>query len=254
MRFIMQARTLLRVSGSDARSFLNGLVTNDVGRIDQGLVYTALLTPQGKFVADFMMMADGDAVLLDVASSHGQLLATRLGLYKLRAKVDIAPDPRMVSRGIDDPPAGALSDPRHPSLGWRAYSRASGSGIDDWKARRVAHCIPETGIELTPDTYILEAGFERLNGVDFRKGCFIGQEIVARMHHKTELRKGLVVVKVDGNAPPVGTAITSDGRELGVLYTSAGDRAIAQLRLDRAGTEMQSGQARLAWDGTRWFS
>ena len=107
-------------------------------------------------------------------------------------------------------------------MGWRLYGAEGGDDGTDWDAIRVAHVIPETGIELTPDTYILEAGFERLHGVDFRKGCYVGQEVTARMKHKTELRKGLVQVAVEG-AAPVGTPIlTGDGREAGVLYTQSG--------------------------------
>ena len=115
---------------------------------------------------------------------------------------------------------------------------------------RVAHLIPETLIELIPDeTYILEAGFERLNGVDFRKGCYVGQEVTARMKHKTELRKGLALVDITGAAPP-GTPITADGKEAGMLFTRSGDRAIAHLRFDRADGPLRAGAAdvRLAHD------
>ena len=107
---------------------------------------------------------------------------------------------------------------------------------------RVAHCIPESGIELTPDTYILEAGFERLRGVDFSKGCYVGQEVTARMKHKTSLRKGLAIVEVMGDAP-LGAQITADGRAAGRLFTRSGDRAIAHLRFDRADGDMAAGVA-----------
>ncbi|MEY8842720.1 folate-binding protein YgfZ, partial [Cribrihabitans sp. XS_ASV171] len=109
----------------------------------------------------------------------------------------------------------------------------------------VAHCIPESGIELTSDSFILEAGFERLHGVDFRKGCYVGQEVTARMKHKTELRKGLTIVEVEGNAPP-GTEITADGKPAGTLFTTSGDRAIAYLRFARASDDMQAGPARVS--------
>jgi folate-binding protein YgfZ len=115
----------------------------------------------------------------------------------------------------------------------------------DWDAIRVEHLIPETGRELLPEeTYVLEAGFERLHGVDFRKGCYVGQEVTARMKHKTELRKGLARVRLAGEAQE-GSTITADGREAGVLHTRSGNRALAFLRYDRAGGEMQAGSARL---------
>ena len=140
--------------------------------------------------------------------------------------------------------AGALPDPRHPALGWRLYGGTDLSQDVDWDALRVAHAVPQAGIELTPETYILEAGFERLNGVDFRKGCFVGQEIVARMKHKTTLRKGLARVAITGAAEP-GTEITADGKSAGVLHTVAGDSGLAFLRFDRAEGDMQAGDARL---------
>ena len=126
--------------------------------------------------------------------------------------------------------------------------RGDGPRID-WDALRVANCIPQSGVELIPDeTYILEAGFERLHGVDFRKGCYVGQEVTARMKHKTELRKGLAPVAVDGPAAP-GTEITADGKTAGTLLTRAGDRAIAYLRFDRANGEMRAGAARVTRTG-----
>ena len=136
-----------------------------------------------------------------------------------------------------------MQDPRHAALGWRFYGDSDVSDGTDWDAIRVAHLIPETGIELTPETYVLETGFESLHGVDFKKGCYVGQEIVARMKHKTELRKGLAQDDISG-AAPVGTPIlTGDGREAGTLFTQSGGKAIAYLRFDRATGPMQAGSA-----------
>lgn len=233
-------RTILRITGTDARDFLQGLVTNDVARIDRdGIVYAALLTPQGKYIADFFLVTNEDGILLDVASALAPALMQRLTMYKLRADVRIEETTLNVSRGTGPAPEGALPDPRHPALGWRLYGAAEGDDGTDWDALRVEHLIPETGEELTPDTFILETGFDRINGVDFRKGCYVGQEVTARMRHKTELRKGLVRVAVEGDAAP-GAAITADGKAAGVLHTRAGDMAIAYLRFDRAEGDMQA--------------
>ncbi|MCE8525808.1 folate-binding protein YgfZ [Ruegeria pomeroyi] len=241
----MPSRRILRLSGADTDSFLQGLVSNDIRKLDQGLVYAALLTPQGKYLADFFLCRDGDSVLLDIAESLADATLKRLSMYKLRAVVEIGDSGLHLQRGTGPAPAGALPDPRHPALGWRAYTAAPESDDgSDWDAIRVAHCIPETGIELTPDSYLLESGFEALNGVDFRKGCYVGQEVTARMKHKTELRKGLARVAIDGPAEP-GTEITADGKPVGTLHTRAGDRAIAYLRFDRASGEMQAGEAQL---------
>ena len=237
-------RRLYRLTGGDARHFLQGLITNDLSGIDHGLVYTAMLTPQGKYIADFFLLAEGDAILLDVTEDIGPALVQRLSMYKLRADVQIDEAALAVRRGTGPAPEGALPDPRHPALGWRLYGAEAGDDGTDWDAIRVTHCIPETGIELTPDTFILEAGFERLHGVDFRKGCYVGQEVTARMKHKTALRKGLVRVGVTG-AAPVGTEITAGEKPAGVLYTQSGGFGIAYLRLDRATGPMQAGAAQV---------
>jgi tRNA-modifying protein YgfZ len=240
-------RTVLKITGADRRDFLQGLVTNDLKKLDTGAVYAALLSPQGKYLADFFLIDAGDAILVDVASGLAEGLVRRLTLYKLRADVAVAATDLKVSRGLGAPPPGALADPRHPALGWRCYgAETGGPAVTDWDALRIEHLIPESGAELVPDeTYILEVGFERLNGVDFRKGCYVGQEVTARMKHKTDLRKGLARVTVEGPAAP-GTPITAGGKEAGTLLTRSGDRALAFLRFDRAQGEMAAGAARVA--------
>ncbi|MCF2869924.1 folate-binding protein [Octadecabacter sp. G9-8] len=240
----MTDRTLIGLTGPDAADLLQGLVTNDVTKSRDALVYAALLTPQGKYIADFFITTRGDTILIDVATSHAPTLAQRLAMYRLRADVQIDEMPLVVSRGTGPAPDGALPDPRHPDLGWRMYSDTNQSDDTDWDALRVAHIIPETGIELTPDTYILEAGFERLNGVDFKKGCYVGQEIAARMKHKTELKKGLTQVEIEGSAP-MGSDITADGKPAGTLFTQSDGRALAHLRFDRATGDMKAGDALL---------
>ena len=228
-------RRVYAVTGADRLAFLQGMVSNDVlplGRGD-GAVWTALLTPQGKYLADFLLVAQGDRLLLDIKDSIAEGTVRRLSMYRLRADVKFALSSLTVSRGLGAPPPGAIADPRHPSLGWRGYGAAGGVPEIDWDAIRVAHCIPETGIELIPDdSYLLESGFERLHGVDFRKGCYVGQEVTARMKHKTELKKGLITVKIEGNAPP-GTPILQGQKPAGTLFTHSQGRAIAYLRFDR---------------------
>lgn len=237
-------RAVVRIGGPDREAFLQGLVSNDVRRLKQGMVYAALLTAQGKYLADFFLVPAGDAILLDVAAPLADGLMRRLALYRLRAAVTIEATTLHVRRGIGPAPAGAFADPRDPALGWRAIGpEPGGAPSDGWDALRVAHLIPETLIELIPDeTYILEAGFERLNGVDFRKGCYVGQEVTARMKHKTDLRKGLALVSVSGAAGP-GTAITAEGKEAGMLFTRAGGLALAHVRFDRAQGPMLAGSA-----------
>ena len=240
----MTDRTVIALGGADRVSFLQGLVTNDVEKAAGGIIYTALLTPQGKFIADFFVLGQDDRLLIDVASSHAPTLAQRLMMYRLRAAITIEETDIIVSRGTGGAPDGALTDPRHASLGWRAYGNSDINDDTDWAAMRVDLMIPETGNELTPETYILEAGFETLNGVDFKKGCFVGQEIVARMKHKTVLKKGLAKVQITGAASP-GDAITADGKAVGTLHTVSGNTGLAYLRFDRATGTMQAGNATL---------
>ena len=243
-------RKVLKIGGADRVHFLQGLVTNDLRRLDAGLVYAALLSPQGKYLADFFLKDEGDAILLDADSDQAPGLAQRLGLYRLRADVSIEDSGLSLRRGTGPAPEGALPDPRHPDLGWRAYGSDGGDDGTDFDAIRVAHCIPEAGIELVPnDTFSLEAGFERLHGVDVRKGCYVGQEVTARMKHKTELRKGLATVEVDGAAPPGTPLVSEDGREAGTLFTQSGGRGIAYLRFDRATGPLRAGAATVRLSG-----
>ncbi|MEX5727099.1 folate-binding protein YgfZ [Rhodovulum iodosum] len=237
-------RTVIAITGADRRHFLQGLVSNDVTDLSGRLVYAALLTPQGKYLADFFLTEQGETILLDIKSELAPGLMQRLTMYKLRADVALKETGLHVQRGLGPAPEGALADPRHPDMGWRAYTEAPGTAPEiDWDARRVANCIPETGVELIPnETFLLEAGFERLNGVDFHKGCYVGQEVTARMKHKTELKKGLATVLIAGDAP-VGSEITADGKPAGTLFTRADGQAIAYLRFDRAAGPMQAGDA-----------
>ena len=245
----MSARHIFRFTGPDTRDFLQGLITNDVNKMDTGLVYAALLTPQGKYMADFFLAASGDDVLLDAQADQADMLRTRLGMYKLRADVTIEDAGLFLHRGLGDTPVDGLADPRNPALGWRAYrDHPADEPAIDWNALHVAHLIPQGGVELTPDTFILEAGFEALNGVDFRKGCYVGQEVTARMKHKTTLRKGLVQVAVSGDAA-TGTDIMAGEKVAGTLLSRTEDQAIAYLRFDRAQGPMQAEAAKVTWAG-----
>jgi tRNA-modifying protein YgfZ len=280
--FVDESRAVVRMTGGAARDVLQGVVTNDVSRATPGAaVYAALLTPQGKYLFDFFLL-DGGAVgdepgtvLIDVARDRAGALAQRLKMYCLRrdAKVEgesplgvalLWPEGETPSGHPEAPNWApnrglAVPDPRSGELGWRLYAEspevaladtgAATAGRADYDALRVMHLVPETGVELVPeDTFILEAGFERLHGVDFRKGCYVGQEVTARMKHKASLRRGLVQVAVEGTATP-GTPITADGKPTGTLFTVAGGRGLAELRLDRAGPGMRAGEARVDYLG-----
>ena len=250
-------RALLSIAGEDARDWLQSLVTNDVRRLAPGrAVYAALLSAQGKYLFDFFLVdAGGGRILLDVAADRAAALLPRLNLYRLRRKVAVEPAEGWgvaLLWGGDGVPEAALAvpDPRDPALGWRLYGPDAApppgtapASVDDYDAIRIRLAVPESGADLIPDdSYILEAGFERLNGVDFRKGCYVGQEVTARMHHKTELRKGLRRVRIEGTAPPPGAELlTAEGKVAGTLHSAAGDIGLANVRFDRIGGPLTAG-------------
>ena len=241
-------REILKITGDDREHFLQGLVTNDVTRLKDGLVYTAMLTPQGKYIADFFLVPAEGAILLDVDAQLAAMLSQRLTMYKLRSKVAIEAAGLHMHRGLGAHPDDGFADPRHAGLGWRAYrTEPQGEDETDWTALRIALGVPETGAELGPDTFILEVGFERLHGVDFKKGCYVGQEVTARMKHKTELRKGLARVQADGPLSP-GDEILSDGKPAGTVLSVAGNTALAYLRYERAEKGIEAGGQALRFE------
>lgn len=247
---LVTGRQVIMMGGKDALPFLQGLVTNDVLPLakGRGIVWTALLSPQGKYLADFFVVSTGSALLLDLPDSLSDSTLQRLGMYRLRADVIFERSAMTVQRGLGPAPVDALADPRHPDLGWRRYAETSDSVSFDDAAIRVRLAIPETGVELIPgESYILENGFDRLNGVDFRKGCYIGQEVTARMKHKTELRKGLTRVRVS-QPVAVGTPIMSGDKEAGTLWTQADGYGIAYLRFDRCDPPLTAGPATVTLD------
>jgi folate-binding protein YgfZ len=257
--FLDDRRAVLRIEGADARDWLQGLVTNDVRRLAPGApLYAALLTPQGKYLFDFILVEGPDgAIWLDVAADRAAALAQRLGMYRLRRAVTVAPtDLRVALAWGARPETGAVvvADPRDARLGWRLYGSDPAAGLTpatraDYDALRVRLAVPDSGVELVPDdSYILEAGLDRLNGVDFRKGCYVGQEVTARMRHKTELRKGLVRVRVQGEAPPGTPVTTADGRAAGTLFTVADGHGLAHLRFDRMDGPLTAGPAAVTAD------
>lgn len=242
----MTARQVFEVTGEDCEDFLQNLVTSDVARLADGLVWTALLTPQGKYLADFFLVPAEHAIWIDVAASLAPGLVQRLSMYKLRADVQIEALGVVVAQGLGETPEGAFPDPRDPGLGWRAYDGRMGE-VPDFDAHRIALGVPESGVELIPnESFPLEVCFEQFQGVDFKKGCYVGQEVTARMKHKTELRKGLRQVRVEG-AAPVGTEIVNEaGKVAGVLYSQADGVGLAHLRFDRVDDVMTAGDARVS--------
>jgi len=254
-------RGVIRVQGADARTFLDGLFTCDIDRVAPGRPrFGALLTPQGKILFDFIVFeaprdADG-GYCLDVPGVHVPDLAKRLTFYKLRAKVTIedASERLSVVAGWGDAPKpdGALAapDPRLPALGWRAvvgadeapaYARTPPAA---YHAHRIALGVPEGGKDfLFNDAFPHEALMDQLHGVDFDKGCYVGQEVVSRMQHRGTARTRIVpVVYLDGFVAEPGAEVTAGEKTLGKTGTGANGRGLAMLRLDRAADALAAGE------------
>ena len=243
----MVDRTVLCVSGPDAKSFLQNLVTNDVNKLNDNIIYSALLNPQGKLVTDFFLVDFGQKILIDVNSKASDNLLKLLNLYKLRAEIGIEKTDLKVSTGLKNKPEKGLEDPRNPKMGWRYYSNEDLSEKNiDWEKLRIENLIPEFGKELSSDSYILEYGFENLNGVDFKKGCYVGQEVTARMKHKSKLRKGLALVGTTGSVP-FDTPINANDKIVGKVFSSTKNQALAYLRFEFTSQKMMAGEIEVTY-------
>jgi tRNA-modifying protein YgfZ len=241
---ILDDRSVIALSGGEARDFLQGLITNDMASCAPGRpIYTGLLTPQGKILFDFFVLEHDGVLLIDCAKERASDLLKRLAMYRLRAKIEIASRPQLavaaVWGGAWTSPL-ACADPRLPALGQRItanhadVTRAiAGLAPGDYELHRLSLGVPGSA-DLPPDSVLaLDAGFEELNGVNFKKGCYVGQEVTARMKHRATARKRFVIAQVPGQVPPRGTPILADGMELGSLATGKGGMALALVRLDR---------------------
>lgn len=250
---LLQDRGVIRLSGEDARTFLNGLVSADVEKLAPGEArFAALLTPQGKIVADFLVLATGDGLLLDAPKSLTEPFAKKLGFYKLRAKVTVEnlSDGHDVAAMWDGAPpqhSGLFADPRDARLGHRSIAPRgeiqADTGEAEYDAHRIALGIPEGGADFAyNDAFPHESNMDRLHGVDFGKGCYVGQEVVSRMQHRGTARTRIVRVVFDGDAPPQGALIVAGDKNVGTMGSSSGARGLAMLRLDRAAEALAAAQ------------
>lgn len=250
-------RALVRIAGDDATKFLQGILTCDVEKLAVGAAaFGALLTPQGKILFDFFLIRLGDCeYLADVASNLAQDFIKRLTFYRLRASVQFEQIDNLRvfavwnSRPVPDD-AVAVADPRHPDMGWRLYAdRKPGGPTGDFHAHRIAVGMPEGGFDYTyGDTFPHEALMDQFHGVDFAKGCFVGQEVVSRMQHRGTARKRIVRVEAKRMLPAPGTEITGSGKPIGLLGSVDGYHGLAMLRLDRAAKAMAGGEPVRAGD------
>ncbi len=267
----LATRSVLTVAGDDRAALLQGLLSNDLGALAPGRpVYAALLTPQGKFLFDLMLFAAGANWLADVEAERLDALVRRLTLYRLRAAVSFEPRSELAVYAVGqavpvatDGPWTAAADPRHPALGQRLIGApatvepclsALAQRVDEahFTRHRAQLGIPEGSHDLEPDkALLLENGFVELHGVAFDKGCFVGQELTARMRYRATVRKRLLPARLEGEAAP-GAPITDGAIEVGQLQAVYGDVGLALIRLDRwrkaadAGRTLQAGPVAIA--------
>lgn len=255
-------RGILKLSGADALALLDRLVTIEASDLaDGGAGYAALLSPQGKIIADFFLFRAGPDVYLDAPAAVTGDLLKRLTLYRLRAAVTLADVTAETAVHVlwsdgdslpDAPPdaLAAAADPRLPVLGLRVLTPAAATlsaeiaraTPADWAARRVAFGVPDSGIDFAlGDAFPHDADMDDLNGVDFTKGCFVGQEVVSRMKHRGTARRRVIRVIADAPLPAPGTPILADGRPAGTLGTVAGSEGLALVRLDRVKAARDAG-------------
>jgi hypothetical protein len=275
---ILDQRGIVAVAGDDRIAFLQGIVSNDVARAGSGAsIYAAMLTPQGRYLHDFFVVAGADALLLDCERDRADDLIRLLSRYRLRSKVRLEDrSPSLAVVAVFDPQAGPevpapsvsfadgifCADPRLPAAGLRGVvDRARAAAVlaraglgavdaDAYDRHRLRLGLPDGSRDLeVAKSLLLECGFDELNGVDWHKGCYLGQELTARTRYRGLVRKRLVPVRVDGPLPPPGTPVLADGVEAGSVRSGADGMALAMLRLDalRAGAavSLTAGPARL---------
>ncbi len=244
---VLTDRKVIEVSGPDARSFLQRLITNDVDGLEAGQArYAALLTPQGKIVADFLVVASDGRFLLDAPAAVASDLARKLSLYRLRAKVEVVDrsDTYAVLAFASGAPAQdaivTYADPRNDALWHRAIVRRAQADVSApadrtaYDANRIQAGVPESGVDYAfGDTFPHEANLDRLSGVDFRKGCYVGQEVVSRVEHRGTARKRIVAFSFEGPAPAPGSDIRIEDTTIGTFGSAIAGRGLGLVRLDR---------------------
>ncbi len=254
---LLTDRGVLAVTGADATKLLQGIITNDMAKLEtQPALHTGLLSPQGKILFDFFVVKSGDGLLIETLRSLAVALKQRLDMYRLRAKAQIADVTADYTVAAcwggphhavhDDSPTVGFPDPRHPGLGTRHLASlasewtcdaegADAASQDDYHAHRISIGVPDAGRDFPlGDTFPHESLYDQIGSVSFTKGCYVGQEVVSRMQHRSNPRKRIVPVVSKTDLPTTGTDIRAGDVVIGTLGSVAGNRGLAMIRLDRA--------------------
>lgn len=229
---MIHARKLLKIQGADRFKFLNDLLTISIEPV-QPLRYGALLTPQGKILTDCFVFEEGEALVLDLPESRFAQILQKLTIYKLRAQIAFEEDPRKVAQDWGE------GDPRG-AVGKRIYALAPQTKMTEaeYRSLRVAHLIPEFDVDFQSDeAYPIEWRFPAMGGIDYQKGCYVGQEISARMRHKTALQKTLMPLKLPQNFP-INSPIHAEGKIVGKLCSQSENMGMGFLRVKAQNAEL----------------
>lgn len=259
-------RGVLWIEGEDRLTFLQGLISNDVNKItDKEAIYAAFLTPQGKFLCDLFIIQAQDGLLVDVEKDALSTFKKKLTMFKLRSKVsvkDVSEDYTvMAAFGGEIDQEGVFKDPRLETAGYRAIL-ANGKNIDDasevsfdeYDLHRIKLGLPDGGRDMKVDkSILLENGFDELNGVDWDKGCYMGQELTARTKYRALIKKRLFPVAIDGVLPAPGTEILSDDKVVGEIHSGVGQHALATLKLHALEDELKAGTAQVTPRRPTWM-
>lgn len=261
----LTSRALIAVSGPDWRSFLQGLITQDVETLTAGEArFGALLTPQGRLLYDLFVVGREDGCWLDVLAAHRAPLLQRLLIYRLRAKVELGVDETPVSvlfppSSDERAPRGFVRDPRLGELGWRGYgaSAPANARLADERVRddqKLALGVPGPADWGSDKTYPIEANFDLLNGIDFKKGCFVGQETTSRMKRRGQIKSRMLPIVFEGPAPSPGAEILAGELRAGEVTSVGAGRAMALMRLDRAqGANLTLASRPIRLERPAWF-
>lgn len=247
---ILASRSVVSIVGPDAPSFLNGLVSCNTDNIAGKIAgYGALLTPQGKILFDFFIMGQADGYLLDCSSAQRDDLIKRLTFYKLRAELDIfaKPEFHVIANWNEVEHSGSQTfiDPRTPDMGTRSYGHGTGKTGNEaeYHAHRIALGLADSDNDIgSGELFPHEANLDQFGGVDFQKGCYVGQEVVSRMQHRANVRKRILPVSSSSAALSEGSAVTGGGKPVGQLLSVSSHQALALLRLDRVQSAFDAGE------------
>jgi folate-binding protein YgfZ len=272
---LLPHRSVIAVGGPDRAEFLQGLISNDTKKVGPGqAIWAALLTPQGRFLNDMFVVEDGsETFLIETERERAAALARKLKMYTLRSKVTVedradAMEVAVVfgpEAGTILPVAGATAfvDPRLPELGVRVLAQSgqaatliggTAAPIDAYEALRLELGVPDGSRDLIVEkALLLESGFDELHGVDWQKGCYMGQELTARTKYRGLIKRRLFPVRIDGPLPPSGTPVQRDGKEVGEIRSGQGDRAIAMLQIEAADGALVAENARVVPERPAWM-